>query len=230
MLQKITLLVISFHLCLVLSFPFFKKKTKLPPHITIHTFTQKTAPTSSQPHPRTPKQPGKTPSQPHQPPSEKQPPKKNITTKPKPSTPMMAQPVAKKKSTPPKQKQLSSKVYQEINESLEKIAKNVYSTSNSNQEALKMQTFSNTKLSSFDTEKGYDELSKLLKNSLTLPEMGEVVAKITINRAGVIEKVVVIKTNSKKNQEYLEKNLPLLQFPFVSQNEKTLTLIFCNET
>ncbi len=79
-----------------------------------------------------------------------------------------------------------------------------------------------------------DYLSTLvgyLKQTLNLPEYGEVKIQLTLKQDGSVVKLVVIKTESEKNRKYLETSLPHLRFPHLLENKKQETFIvtFCNE-
>ena len=79
-------------------------------------------------------------------------------------------------------------------------------------------------------EESQDEgLAGFLHSSLHLPEFGEVTIQLTVKRDGTVARLVVLKTESKKNRAYLEQHLPVLKFPLILEGEKTFTLTFCNE-
>jgi hypothetical protein len=73
-----------------------------------------------------------------------------------------------------------------------------------------------------------------LKNSLHLPEFGEVTMRLVLRNDGSVASVKVMKSASKKNSDYLEKELPKHSFPFVSSlglkdKERDFVITFCNE-
>lgn len=76
-----------------------------------------------------------------------------------------------------------------------------------------------------------EELVEILKESLHLPEYGEVKMQLKLNRDGSVLQVIVLKTESQKNKAYLQTELPRLKFPplNVKKKEVTFTLTFCNE-
>lgn len=74
-----------------------------------------------------------------------------------------------------------------------------------------------------------DTLVSYLHQSLNLPEYGEVKIALTLRDDGSVAKVVVLKAESVKNKEYLEKNLPLLKFPRPEGKEHVFVLTFINE-
>lgn len=62
--------------------------------------------------------------------------------------------------------------------------------------------------------RGYSEtLSAILQNCLTLPEFGEVIAKIGIDVSGKVTECEILETQSRKNAEFLKKRLQELSFP-----------------
>ncbi|MBS0615157.1 MAG: hypothetical protein JSR58_01225 [Verrucomicrobia bacterium] len=81
----------------------------------------------------------------------------------------------------------------------------------------------------FAVEGPADEFISFLHSALHLPDFGEVKIELTLGEKGVVDKVVVLKSESAKNKAYLEKELPLLKFPNVDTKSRTLILTFCNE-
>ena len=65
---------------------------------------------------------------------------------------------------------------------------------------------------------GYEEvLSFYLRQTLCLPELGQVYVKLIVDRGGHVVRVEMIETESVLNSKYLEKALPSIQFlPFGS--------------
>jgi hypothetical protein len=77
-----------------------------------------------------------------------------------------------------------------------------------------------------------ESLIRALKESLTLPDFGEVKIELTLRHDGSVEKLKVLSAHSEKNRKYLETNLSTLKFPsLLSSKEKELTFVitFCNE-
>lgn len=80
----------------------------------------------------------------------------------------------------------------------------------------------------------YEEtLAAYLQNSLDLPEIGEVVAKLEIDAQGMLKNCKIIQAKSKKNEEFLKKRLPELVFPCLNDSGNTnetlsLTITFKN--
>ncbi len=86
------------------------------------------------------------------------------------------------------------------------------------------------------TEEGdYAEtLAAYLHQALSLPDFGEVKIQLSLRQDGTVAKVVVLKTQSEKNKQYLESTLPRLRFPrfdgaYATKKEYTFMLTFCNE-
>lgn len=73
-----------------------------------------------------------------------------------------------------------------------------------------------------------EQLINYLHETLHLPEVGEVKIELTLQKNGMVEKLVVLYAESLKNKAYLEKNLPLLKLPCMEKKE-TLVFTFCNE-
>lgn len=82
---------------------------------------------------------------------------------------------------------------------------------------------------------GYQEkLVGCLHNALHLPDHGEVTISLTLRGNGSVEKVVIIRAESKKNQQYIEKQLPFIRFPsfegpLQGKQSEVFILTFCNE-
>ncbi len=110
------------------------------------------------------------------------------------------------------------------------------------QELPKIDTLPTPTLITLTKDKGKEEhrgyaakLSAFLKEKLELPEKGAVQLTVTILSSGLIKKLKILATESKKNQHYVEMRLPLLQCPpFVEGEaegyETTFTITFCNES
>lgn len=64
----------------------------------------------------------------------------------------------------------------------------------------------------------YEELAHRLKLLLRLPEYGEVVVKLTLDRAGKFMNVVSVGSKSEANKSYIEKALPTLKYPSFNKN------------
>ena len=95
-----------------------------------------------------------------------------------------------------------------------------------------------SRLDPFDLDDDVDSypeyLAYFLKQELKLPDFGQVKVEITLNKAGCVEKCLVISSQSAKNKKYLEEKLPNLIFPkFKKSNHsydtQQFVLTFCNE-
>ena len=65
-----------------------------------------------------------------------------------------------------------------------------------------------------DQETSYQvELASRLRLLLRLPEYGDVKIRLTVSKAGRVEKVEIIGSESKLNSQYVENTLPSLQLP-----------------
>lgn len=73
-----------------------------------------------------------------------------------------------------------------------------------------------------------DALIRCLKESLDLPEIGQVKMEVTIDEHGTVMKLRILSSESDKNKHYLEKNLQLIKFPSF-KTKKTFTFTFCND-
>lgn len=79
-----------------------------------------------------------------------------------------------------------------------------------------------------------DELSLCLRSFLQLPEYGEVKVRLTLKRNGTLLSVKVLKAESEKNRQYLEKTLQTFRFPtfgksFEGQDQYSFTITLSNE-
>lgn len=83
-------------------------------------------------------------------------------------------------------------------------------------------------------EEEYKEaLITYLRDSLNLPDFGDVKIQVTLRPDGTLEHLKVLEADSDRNRLYLEKELPLIHFPFPKgtseKKESTFILTFCNE-
>lgn len=85
------------------------------------------------------------------------------------------------------------------------------------------------------TEVSYvDMLVARLQSMLKLPEYGEVTISLTLHRTGKVEKLSILQSASRRNREYVEKELPNIVFPgfdklFTKENSYTFILTLSNE-
>jgi len=135
------------------------------------------------------------------------------------------------------EKEALSKDISQVLSSLQKNTKKIESKKSSNYFPSFMATVEKNQdreNSPFDLNFSYqDLLIAELKNSLNLPDFGEVKITITITPQGKITKLKVLSTKSKKNEEYLKNTLPKLTLSWFNQYAKdkpiTLTITFKNE-
>ncbi|MBS3905230.1 MAG: hypothetical protein KGZ39_07885 [Simkania sp.] len=168
-------------------------------------------------------------------------------TSPSPKTPSKnPQPtLAKKNRSGPPPPHISQNLIKELEESIAKIDRK---QDNLKQEsriasAKSMLPVPLPSLSSLDsapllTHSSIDEIKDMLvqelRNVLHLPDFGEAKVCLYFHSDGSIAKVTVLKTDSKKNGEYLEKELPKHRFPFIAdldlgEKERSFVISFCNE-
>ena len=77
-------------------------------------------------------------------------------------------------------------------------------------------------------------IAYILREKLKLPEYGMVKLELTLRNTGRVLKVSVLNAESNKNQWYLERQLPYMEFPPFTEDLKkerqhTFALTFCNE-
>lgn len=158
---------------------------------------------------------------------------------------------AAKKSSPTKNKSapaaspVPGELLRQLEESIAKIDKkqdNLYAKRekkelNAVAAAPTLQVDSISSLSPAESEEAstqyQDGLISHLQRSLHLPDYGEVKIQLTLKEDGSVIKVVVVKAESSKNRNYLEKNLPLLRFPrldgsLADRKQHTFIITFCN--
>lgn len=134
-----------------------------------------------------------------------------------------------------KQKKTSSAILKQIDEALAKIEEPMYSSLKSERIkfSLPIQIESpadSSNLSGLELNKSDEEvLYTTLYSSLKLPEFGEVKLQVTIKKNGTVSNLKIMQSNSEKNKIYLETQLPQLKFPDFLKDDKTFTLIICNE-
>ncbi|MBX9702630.1 MAG: hypothetical protein K2X39_00620, partial [Silvanigrellaceae bacterium] len=64
------------------------------------------------------------------------------------------------------------------------------------------------------TEVSYrDEVAQILQGALRLPEYGSIKVELTINKAGKVDKIKILSSESSKNKQYIEQKIPGLHFP-----------------
>lgn len=150
-------------------------------------------------------------------------------------------PVAAKKNPVPQQRAaISDSLAKQLEES---IAKMTTPKNNPQTVAKKMPTQISLQIDNPINEKiqGRQEandyiatLASQLHRQLNLPDYGEVKIQLRLRQDGTVIKLVVLKTESEKNRQYLESNLQQLKFPrfegaYAKEKEYTFILTFCNE-
>ncbi len=146
----------------------------------------------------------------------------------------------KKKSEPSAKKEAVSHLLQELEETIAKIDQKRDKDSPLKQietpswiKPLKIDAIKEIGDDDIQVDFTYQEsLIRCLRESLDLPELGEVKMEITLSKDGSVLKLRVLATESEKNRSYLEKNLQVIKFPPFDVNEdsrKTFVLTFCNE-
>jgi outer membrane biosynthesis protein TonB len=149
-------------------------------------------------------------------------------------------PQPKKPPVDDKREKMSQKLLQELEESLSKIEAKPEKKKGSSKkydlpspiEAQKNQAFPSASTGEISDSSDYHAtLIGYLKQTLNLPEYGEVKIQLTLKQDGSVVNLLVIKTESEKNRRYLETSLPHLRFPHLLENKKQETFIvtFCNE-
>jgi hypothetical protein len=205
----------------------------------IATAKKTTSPSTVNPRPEQQKQQKQPQSQPSRPLPNK---------KPTPTTAATA-PQKKEAKTTTKKPAVSQKLIKELEESIAKIDEKPdnfksekYSAKTKSQaqaplvlNSLQRETFVGPFTEQEITPIEIKELLVLeLKNSLHLPDFGEVTMRLILRRDGSVAEVKVLKSASKKNSEYLERELPKHSFSFVADlglkdNERNFVITFCNE-
>lgn len=228
MFKKIALTVITIHLAGIFFLLFSPvKKSKIPPQkfvVQTHTFKQKTPAK----HITSPVKAKSAPL-----PKKNTPPKKKAAPIPKAKPKAQKLPVLEKKevASAPMQKKIVKEL-EEIVAKIEEAHEKIIPSSSLQEIATPLQNTAS--VFAINPEENYqNNLLTYLYEALHLPEQGEVKMQLTIKEDGTLAKIVVLKAESVKNRNYLEKQLPLLRFPYLQDlrvKEKTFVLTFCNES
>lgn len=138
---------------------------------------------------------------------------KKIETKKKPE--IKKSPVSKPKPAPSPPKPQISKKQQEL---MAKARENIANVKLTKLEmpiiTSKMLDLPSLKNEGFAEDANYsDELAARLQMMLQLPEIGDVRIKLTLERSGRFLNLEIIEAQSAPNRQYVEKMLPLLNFP-----------------
>ena len=234
MYKKVISIVISSHLIFIMLLLFNSHKIPSPrnKHIAVRTVrpispTKKivaSAPASkSMPSPKPPPKPVG-----NNKPATKQPaPTKTPASTKKPPTPQ--KPAIQEKGKPQKKPEPSQEIWSEIDQALAKIEKKSYPTPKESLALPKPFVYIEDSLGGFGAESEVSHLMSFLHDTLNLPEVGEVKIELTVRKNGTVGKVVILNAESKKNRDYLQKHLPLLQLPMNFNEEKKWVITFCNE-
>lgn len=240
MYKRVTSIVISFHLLFMtlLLFNQHKIPVKRNNHVKVRTVSPQSRPMAA----TVKKTPAATVSKPLPKPTAKTVPKKTTAAKKpvaKPQTPVKKPPTANKPAVVEKGKPLKKaaikkpeppkEIWDEIDQALAKIEKKSYSTSKQSLEVPQPLTFLDEQISEVGDDSEISHLMGFLHDTLHLPDVGEVKIQITVRKNGTVDKVVILNAESKKNKDYLQKHLPLLQLPLTFDQDKTWVITFCNE-
>ena len=139
-----------------------------------------------------------------------------------------------KKSKEESRDKMSQKLLRELEESLSKLEEKPAKKGVSKAGAKSLPPALSLELDS-DTsqqEGEYDDsLIGYLKQTLNLPDYGEVKIQLTLKQDGTFVNLVVLKAESEKNRKYLEASLPHLRFPHLvgKKKQETFIVTFCNE-
>jgi hypothetical protein len=141
-----------------------------------------------------------------------------------------------KKSTSIETKQASPKPKEEKNVLLEEIAKNLNSIAAVVPAAPKKSEIAIPTLdpilhftsepSDFEPTDA-ERIALLLQELLQLPEYGEVKVELKIDRFGRLESCAILESRSAKNEQFLKKALPEVQFPCLNETA-FFTIVFRN--
>jgi hypothetical protein len=169
----------------------------------------------------------------HSPPS----PKKSIVVNTYIPPPPIQKPVVKaipKRSIPTHKNTHKNEILNELKESLSKIE-----TTAPPESSLSLpKKIQSLQIDHADKKEETDYLVSLayaLKESLELPEHGDVKLELTVSHTGRVLKLRILQALSEKNRRYLELNLPQMSLPpfnedLKNENAHTFTLTFCNAT
>lgn len=192
------------------------------------------------------KPPKKKPLLPKTPPAAKQSPKKTSLSPKKESSKAKSSVKAKTRSkASPKKKDSSETVSSEpiipqdlldqLEESIAKIDQNDHKVSSKSSLTVPILEAPGLSEASIWGEVSFQEqLIECLHRSLALPDLGEVTIELKLRSNGLVAGLKVLKAESSKNRDYLEKHLPHVVFPPMEEalfknEEKTFVLTFCNE-
>ena len=238
-----SVLIVTLHIgCLITFFwnkppPFQTKKrlvvhTKLPPK-PVEKRVEKSVPIKpiATPIPK--------PQKKKQPPPKKAPPK----AKPKPTPikkkapPPKTKPTPVKKSAPrsnPTQPTIPKNLLDQLEESIAKIDQTDHKVKTKSRLVVPTLTLKSSDKRRVSEASFQQKLIECLHLSLALPDHGEVTIEITLSSQGLVVGLNVLKAESTKNRDYLEKHLPQVVFPPLEgadakQTQQKFVLTFYNE-
>lgn len=237
---RIFIAVILFHLPFIVWIVFGKNKSqpvKARTHLVVHTVSPRVQEISP---PQTQKTPQKTAS------IKKAPAQPKKKTAPQKKQTMKEKPVQQKKSIAPSKKAIPKDLIDELEERIAKIEqkrdkidtkeplKNLGSIKPLEIESIEKIEPSGHASNELSADAYQKMLIECLRQSLNLPDFGEVKIQLTLREDGSVANVIVLKAESQKNKRYLEENLPRLKFPNLQgslskKKQHTFSLVFCNE-
>ncbi len=141
-------------------------------------------------------------------------------------------PPVKSQTSPQVQSALTQKLMLELEESIAKIegCHDKVDTSLQLKTPHAIDTLKTTRLEQNTTNEDYmGTLVLCLRQSLNLPDFGEVTIRLTLRQDGSVQQLDVLKAESENNRRYLETHLPHVKFPALNNLKHTFVLTFCNE-
>ena len=169
------------------------------------------------------------------PPKEKEKPKKEV---PKKEVSKKEEPKVEPKKEPPKADPKKEALLKEARASLAKMGKGEATSLEASRSSLKPLTSLKSEDGLFSLKGGENdlysgELIKRLKLALRLPESGEVLVDVTLQRNGRVAKVNIRESKSSVNRTYVQSTLPSVNFPsfgefYPHDDEKLFTLSLQN--
>ncbi|NGX39770.1 MAG: hypothetical protein KR126chlam1_01103 [Chlamydiae bacterium] len=182
---------------------------------------------TSAPKKNTPKKPQKKPNPPPKSPAKKSSPVKTAQNQ------KISPPKAKQRKNPPI---ISEELAAELQERIAKIdQKRDKGPANSRLVAPKwISSLKVDQVASGEEGLFAQKLVTCLQSALDLPELGEVQVELMLGRSGKFLSMRVLHTASKRNQQFLEKELKGVTFPsfegaLKQEKEHTFVITFCNE-
>ncbi len=164
---------------------------------------------------------------------------KTVVVKAKPTPTKPQKVVAAKKQSKPKVDDKKMKLLKAAQESIAKIDRrsDKLEAKSSGQQSIgrveKLSVTASANLSNSDSAYR-DQLASRLRTLLQLPDYGEVELKLSLDRAGKVLKLLIVRTESEINKTYVEEALPQLSFSsfgksFGSQSSHTFHITLTNE-